>query len=127
MNRVKKHAGRIIDVLSLLFCLGMAWLFRAESLWMEVWLVGAAMSFASVWLDTTGRMIVLVRTCCGQHGLQGLRTDYVKTVLRTVWMRPRAGVQPLGRPSRLPLPIRSASASASGASRQVQPMRKKGR
>ena len=64
------NTGRIIDVLSLLFCLGMAWLYRGQTTWMAVWLVGAAMSFASAWLDTTGRMIAW------------LRTDYVKTVLR---------------------------------------------
>lgn len=79
---IQRHAGRIIDVSSLLFCLGMAWMDRGSSAWMTVWLVAAAMSFASVWMDTTGRMIAWVRTCCSQQGLQGLQTDYVQTVLK---------------------------------------------
>lgn len=67
---IQRHAGRIIDVSSLLFCLGMAWMDRGSSAWMTVWLVAAAMSFASAWLDTTGRMIAWVQT------------DYVQTILK---------------------------------------------
>lgn len=76
---IQRHAGRIIDILSLLFCLGMAWLAHGQTTWMVVWLVAAAMSLVSAWLDTTGRTI------------SWLRTDYVKTVLRAATVRPRSG------------------------------------
>lgn len=72
---IGKHMGRIIDGLSVLFCLGMAWLVWDQSGWRIVWLIGAALSFASAWLDTTGRMLAWLPRVLADGRARALRKD----------------------------------------------------